>query len=158
MHKDIKKQKMTSQQLVFLAHQTCQWWNAVFIQAKRFLDALEKNHGNLPWEENCIDEIFIPERMFLITAIYHAIENLQKLNIEIHRGNDMSLDDVLKSIETVAPFDDIKNLRDMNEHGLDYLMDLGKKQKQYCTTLKDGKYIVHTQANMTYINGDSNRT
>ena len=45
MHKDIKEKEMTSTQRYLLAYQTCQWWNAVFVQAKRFFDVLDENHG-----------------------------------------------------------------------------------------------------------------
>ena len=65
--------------------------------------------------------MLVVERMFLITAIYHAIEDLRKLGIEMQRRNDNSLQPVLESIQAVASFEDIKNMRDMNEHGLDYL-------------------------------------
>ena len=74
---------MTSTQLFILSMQTCQWWNAVFIQAKRFFDILESDHGGTPWDEGNSNSMFVAERMFLITALHHAIENLQKLNIEL---------------------------------------------------------------------------
>ena len=42
---------MTNTQLFILSIQTCQWWNAVFIQAKRFMDDLKHNDGGTPWDE-----------------------------------------------------------------------------------------------------------
>ena len=48
MHKKVKDAEMTSTQLFILSMQTCQWWNAVFIQAKRFFDILESDHGGTP--------------------------------------------------------------------------------------------------------------
>ena len=45
MRKSIKEKEMTSTQRFLLAYQTCQWWNAVFVQAKRFFDVLEEDHG-----------------------------------------------------------------------------------------------------------------
>ena len=73
MLKDVKEKEMTSTQRFLLAHQTCQWWNAVFVQAARFFNALEKDHGGEPWDKGNEKDVFIAERAFLIIAIYHAI-------------------------------------------------------------------------------------
>ncbi len=132
MRKDIKEKEMTSTQRFLLSYQTCQWWNAVMIQAKRFLDVLEDDHGGDPWS-NEKNSMFIAERMFLITAIFHAVEDLEKLDFELQRTGDNSLQLVIEAIEKVAPLADIKNLRDMNVHNLDYLMDTGRKQDQFRT-------------------------
>ena len=155
MHKKIKEAEMTSTQLFILSMQTCQWWNAVFIQAKRFFDILESDHGGTPWDEGNSNSMFVAERMFLITALHHTIENLQKLNIELQRNNDATFQAVLDAIELVAPLEDIKNLRDMNEHGLDYLVDKGKKQDDYRKTVEKGDYRIHTTAAWTHVYGDA---
>ena len=136
--------------------QTCQWWNAVFVQAKRFFEVLEINHGGTPWDESEDNGMFVAERMFLITALHHAIENLQKLNIELQRKNDNTFQPVLDAIELVAPLEDIKNLRDMNEHGLDYLVDKGRKQDDYRKTVEKGDYRIHTTAAWTHVHADAN--
>lgn len=155
MHKKVKDAEMTSTQLFILSMQTCQWWNAVFIQAKRFFDILESDHGGTPWDEGNSNSMFVAERMFLITALHHAIENLQKLNIELQRNNDATFQAVLDAIETVASLEDIKNLRDMNEHGLDYLVDKGRKQEDFRKTVKKGDYEIHTTAAWTHVHGDA---
>ena len=155
MRKNIKESEMTSTQLFILSMQTCQWWNAVFIQAKRFFDILESDHGGTPWDEGNSNSMFVAERMFLITALHHTIENLQKLNIELQRNNDATFQAVLDAIELVAPLEDIKNLRDMNEHGLDYLVDKGKKQDDYRKTVEKGDYRIHTTAAWTHVYGDA---
>lgn len=156
MHKKIKDAEMTSTQLFILSMQTCQWWNAVFIQAKRFFDILESNHGGTPWDEGNANSMFVAERMFLITALHHAIENLHKLNIELQRNNDATFQTILDAIEAVASLEDIKNLRDMNEHGLDYLVDKGRKQEDFRKTVKKGNYEIHTTAAWTHVHGDAN--
>ena len=156
MQKDVEKTQMTSTQLFILSMQTCQWWNAVFIQAKRFFDILESDHGGTPWDEGNSNSMFVAERMFLITALHHAIENLQKLNIELQRNNDATFQAVLGAIEAVASLQDVKNLRDMNEHGLDYLVDKGRKQNDYRKTVEKGEYKIHTTAAWTHVNGDAN--
>lgn len=156
MHKKIKEAEMTSTQLFILSMQTCQWWNAVFVQAKRFFEVLGNNHGGTPWDDGDANSMFVAERMFLITALHHAIENLQKLNVELQRKNDNTFQPVLDAIELVAPLEDIKNLRDMNEHGLDYLVDKGRKQDDYRKTVEKGEYKIHTTAAWTHVHGDAN--
>lgn len=146
---------MTSTQRFLLAYQTCQWWNAVFVQAKRFFAALEDNQGGTPWDIGNAYSAFVAERMFLIVAIYHAIEDLEKLDYECQREGDASLQAVLQAIETVAPLQDIKNLRDMNEHNLDYLMEEGRKQGQFRSLVEKNGYAFHTTASWTIVNSDA---
>ncbi len=155
MHRNIKESEMTSTQLFILSMQTCQWWNAVFVQAKRFFEVLESLHGGTPWDEGDSNSMFIADRMFLITAIYHAIEDLQKLDIELQRTHDISLQKVLQTIENVAALEDIKNLRDMNVHSLDYLVNKGKKQEQFHSTVKRNDYAILTTATWTHVHGDA---
>jgi hypothetical protein len=154
VRKSIKGKEMTSTQRFLLAYQTCQWWNAVFIQADRFFDVLEKNHGGTPWDNGDANSLFPAERLFLITAIFHAIENLEKMDIELQRKGDNSFHQVLEAIEKVSALQDIKDLRDMNEHNLDYLMKEGYKQSQFQSSVeKDGNTIL-TSAAWTHVNHD----
>ena len=155
MHKDIKKKEMTSTQRFLLAYQTCQWWNAVFVQAKRFFDVLEKSHGRTPWDEGDANSMFVADRVFLIMAIYHAIEDLEKLDYECQREGDDSFQTVLQAIKKAAPLKDIKNLRDMNEHHLDYLLDKGRKQDLFQSVVEKNGYAIHTTAAWTIIHGDA---
>lgn len=155
MRKNIKEKELTSTQRFLLAYQTCQWWNAAFVQAKRFFDVLEESHGGTPWDSGDANSMFIAERTFLIMAIFHAIEDLEKLDYECQREGDDSLDSILHAIETVAPMQDIKNLRDMNEHSLDYLMDEGQKQDQFRTSAEKNGYKFLTTAAWTIVHGDA---
>lgn len=153
MRRDVEKLKLNGEQLLHLSYQTCQWWNAVFVQARRFFDASNASHGGTPWDKEDGESMLIAERMFFITAIYHAIEDLRKLGIELQRRNDSSLQPVLDSIQAVASFEDIKNMRDMNEHGLDYLVGKGQKPDQYQLTVHRGHYKITTTPAWTFING-----
>ena len=155
MRKSIKEKEMTSTQRFMLAYQTCQWWNAVIVQAKRFFVALEDDQGETPWDIGTAYSMFLAERMFLIMAIYHAVEDLEKLDYECQREGDVSLQAVLQAIETVAPLKDIKNLRDMNEHSLDYLLEDGDKQDEFRSLVKKDGYTIHTTASWTIVHGDA---
>ena len=156
MRNDVQKHQMTSNQLFILALKVCQWWNAVFIQADRFFNVLYAPHGETPWDKDENYSLFGADRMFLIVAIHHAIEDLQKLNIELQRDNDTSLQFVLDNIEKVAPWEDVKNLRDMNIHDLDYLVEKGQKQDKFRSKVKIGDGETLITAAWTHINHDVN--
>lgn len=149
----VLKHTLTSTQLWILSIRTCQWWNAVFVQAKRFLDEFDSTHGATPWDEET--NMYIADRMFLIVAIYHALENLQMLDMELQKENDYSMSIVLDAINSVAPLEDIKNLRDMNIHGLDYLVEKGRKQDQYKCLVTEGEYTIQTTPAWTVVHGDA---
>ncbi len=155
MQKSVKSQPLTNSQLNILSFQTCQWWNAVIMQTKRFLDALSSNKGGTPWEEDETNSVFVADRLFLVIAIHHAIEDLQKLNVELLRKNDKTLEKVLDSIDGAVPLQDIRNLRDMNIHNLDYLVGKGFKQDCFKSEVDDGKHKIITTAAWTYSNGDT---
>lgn len=155
MRRDIKNKEMNSTQLWILSCQVCQWWNAVFVQADRFFDALERNHGGTPWDNGNANSMFVADRMFLIVALYHAIENLEKLDVECQRTGDNSFKPILQAIEVVAPLENIKNLRDMNEHNLDYLVEMGQKQSEFRTAINKNGSEVLTTAAWTHIDHDA---
>ena len=87
-------------------------------------------------------------------AVHHAIEYLQKLNIEMQREGDMTFQSVLDNIEEVASLEAIKNLRDMNQHGLDYLANKGYKQAQYQSSVDKNGHKIPTTAAWTQVRGD----
>ena len=155
MHKDIKEKEMTSTQRYLLAYQTCQWWNAVFVQTKRFLMFWTRTTEERLGIKGDANSMFVAERMFLIMAIYHAIEDLEKLDYECQRKGDASFQPVLQRIETVASLKDIKNLHDMNEHSLDYLLERGQKQDQFRSVVEKNGFAIHTTAAWTIIHGDA---
>ena len=143
--------EMSYDQISKLAYQTCQWWNSVFVQAKRFINASE-NNDEMPWDDS--NATFIADRLFLIMAIYHSFEGIKKLNIELQRENDFSLDPVVKSLDNIVNFETIKQLRNMNEHGLDYLIGKGRAKNYYETTVETATRKIHTNAGMTIVWGD----
>ncbi len=146
MYDSVKSKTMTPQQLAQYAFETCQWWNMVFTQAKRFIDIHRNDCGQMPWDENASESGILVERLFLISSIHHAIEGIQKIDIELQRKNDTSLNSVIEAIEHVTSIQDIFDLRNMNEHSLDYLIDEGNKQDKY----------MKTGARWTIIRGDTN--
>ncbi len=154
MHKNVEDHELSRGQLCYLAHHTCQWWNAVFIQAKRFITVFEQNCGSEPWDADGDEMAFLPERMFLITAINHALEYTQKLNIELQRSQNFTLQNVLDEVFSSISKEDIKNLRDMNEHSLDYLVGEGHHQNQFISRVEKENIRIETSAAVTFLHGD----
>ena len=157
MSKSVTNTPMTRNQLFLLSLHTYQWWESVFVQAKRFLNALKNDTGGTPWEDNNPHNLMIAERMFLITALHHVIEALEKLNVELLRNNDDALDKVLRAIDAVVPIQDIKNLRNMNEHSIEYLVGNGHKQDLFRTTIQTEHYNLTTTASWTMVLGDEQK-
>lgn len=123
--------KITDQQLAILALRTGQWLNAVLPQARRFMDALEKKGGTLPWEEGDTSSLFLADRSFLIAALHHAIGDLEDLNKQMLIRGNSSLQPLLDTIATEAERKKIRMLRNMNEHDLAYLVGDGRQQDDF---------------------------
>ena len=83
-----------------LALHTGQWCRAVLCQAHRFFDALEADNRPLPWDDSESFDMFLADKIFLITAIHHSIVNMEKLNAELINRGDTSFQGVLDSIAT----------------------------------------------------------
>lgn len=148
-----RKPPMSRRYLCFLALRTCQWCTAVLHQGKRFLDALESAGGRTPWEEND-SSVFWVERVFLITAINHAIVNLECLNDELEQSGDTSFLPVLNAVATKEERQKIRECRNMNEHDIDYMTGQGRKQSQFISKVEKGNYLIETNAFFTYVDGN----
>ncbi len=144
MNKKLKDKILTNKQIEFLAFHTCQWLNMLSVQTKRFFAAFDSDKS-LPFLFTA-NECFFPERIFLIMAISHTLENLQKLAIELEREGDTFLRDVITDIDKKYSIERIKDLRDMNEHFLDYISGTGLKPQKY----------METSPHRTLCNGEKN--
>lgn len=150
MNKNIETHSLTHAQWSHLAYDTCQWWNAVFVQAERFFDVFQRHRWTEPWDNQ---EIFIPERMFFITAINHALEYTERFNMELQKKGDFSLQNVLEMIYSSNSPKDLKNLRNMNEHSLDYLLGEGNCQSQFHSEVKADNVRIRISAHHTFSDG-----
>lgn len=124
-------------------------------QAHRFLDDLETNGKHLPWEECETPDMFLADKTFLITAIHHAIVNMEKLNTELTLRGDTSFQSILDAIATEEERKQIRIWRNMNEHDLDYLSNNGHYQKEFIKTIEKGKCKFKTNAFITLIHGNA---
>lgn len=116
-----------------LARRTCEWWNAVFVQYRRFCEALTKKQTVNPWMEKGVFDTLPTERHYLIVALYHSIKYLRELK-EFDSSFCNEIEMVLQEVYQVATWDKIRDLRDMNEH-FEYVVDKGKKQNKF------GRYL-----------------
>lgn len=153
MNENVEARGLTHAQWSHLAYNTCQWWNAVFVQAERFFDMFQRHSWTEPWDEKDKKEIYIPERMFFITAISHALEYTQRMNTELQKKGDFSLQNVLDMIYSSNAPKDLKNLRNMNEHSLDYLLGEGNCQIQFTSEVKVDNVRIQISAHDTFSDG-----
>lgn len=130
-----------------------QWWNAIPIVGSRFLDLLESSNRSLPWELQGQNYILIPQRTLLITTIFHAISSLEKLNQELDNQKYPKLQEFLNRIEAVEQIQNIKRLRNMNEHDYDYTVGKGRKQGDFASVVTKGEYSFGTNAFWTIVHG-----
>lgn len=140
-----------SQQLEILVCQCGQWYNSVLVQGRRFLDVFDTTHGQFPWDDE--PSIFLPEKMFLITAIHHAIQHLEKLNEELEERGDMSFRPFLEGIASKEERRKIKDWRNMNEHEIEYLIGEGRYPGKNISIVEKNGYKFKINANMTFLHG-----
>lgn len=143
---------ITNWQLEQLVFQSGQWYNSVLVQGKRFLDAFDATHGQFPWDDD--SSIFLPEKMFLITAIHHAIQHFEKLNEELETRGDMSFYPFLEKIVSKEERSEIKNWRNMNEHEIEYLIGKGRYPGKNISTVEKDGHKFEIGANVTFLNGN----
>lgn len=143
---------ITYQELEMLAFQSGQWYNSVIVQGRRFFDALTATHGQFPWKDD--KNIFLPEKMFLITAIYHTISFLKQLDKELQIRGDTSFHPFLEKIASTAEQDKIQKWRNLNEHALEYLVGNGKFPGEDIRTVNHGAYKFKIPATATFVHGD----
>lgn len=97
--------------------------------------------------------MFLAEKTFLITAIHHAIVNMERLNAELIYRGDTSFQNVLDSVATEEERKQIRIWRNMNEHDLDYLSGNGNYQKEFITTVEKNGYRFQIDAFTTLVHG-----
>lgn len=142
---------MTNQQLYMLALQSGQWYNAVLEQAHRFLDAFDSTHGQFPWDDD--PGIYPAEKVFLITAINHAIRHLERLDYELKKRGDTSFDHLLSLIASVEERKQIKEWRNMNEHDIEYLAGEGRNQQNFISVVEKNGQHFRIDAFSTFLHG-----
>ncbi|WP_373163808.1 hypothetical protein [Agathobaculum sp. Marseille-P7918] len=151
--------KTEEQRIGELALRTAQWWNASLWQFKRFLNAVEMpNEGNEPWDQNETSSLLRAESMFLITAIYQAINYLDLLQDKMQQHNDASLTDILSAVVTKAEQEQIRYWRNINEHERNYIQGKGtaqKKAKNPYAFLSD--FFIGVTDHIIYINGHTKK-
>lgn len=140
-----------SQQLEMLVCQCGQWYNSVLVQGKRFLDAFDAAHGQFPWDNE--PNIFLSEKMFLITAIHHAIQYLEKLDEELEERGDMSFRPFLEGIAPKEERRKIKDWRNMNEHEIEYLIGEGRYPGKNTSIVEKNGHKFKINANVTFLHG-----
>lgn len=142
---------MTNHQLYMLANQSGQWYNAVLEQGKRFLEAFDSTQGQFPWDDE--SHMFLAEKVFLITAINHAIRHLERLDYELKERGDTSFDRLLSLIASAEERKKIKEWRNMNEHDIEYLAGEGRNRQNFISVVEKNGQHIGIDAFSTFLHG-----
>ncbi len=148
---------MTARELAEVAVRTCQWVHIFRVQEKRFLDAFDKDRdGEYPWEGNDEVSLFVGDRIFMISAIHHVINGLDYLKKELNIRNESTkeIEAVLKEITGEEIRRDLKLLRNMNEHDIEYMTENGRKQDQLQRQFKKNGVTYSINAQWTFVDGE----
>lgn len=156
-NKEMENKKMNNQTIALLALRTAQWCHMFLIQTKRFIDALDAGTGGTyPWEEDK-SSVFLGDRLFFITALHHATTNLSCLYEELNQCNE-DVEDLKRIIDAIVTEDmlkDIKDLRNMNEHDIDYTTGNGNAQKRFSSIVEKDNFRYQTNAHWTVLIGQA---
>lgn len=156
--REMNNREMNNQTLALLALRTAQWCHMFLIQTKRFIDAFNVGtEGTFPWEENDKSSIFLGDRLFFITALHHAVTNLNCVYKELKKRNEdvENLKTIIDTIVTEDMVKDIKDLRNMNEHDIDYMTKNGNSQKRFSSIVEKNNFRYQTNAHMTVLIGQA---
>lgn len=139
----------------FVVHNVRRWVKGLIQEGIQVLewsvkmDDYMRSLGNAPREvgDNMSDMIFLHQQFF-ITALDAAYDWMKE---SIH--HDIGLEDVLLEIDKLFP--DIKDIRNMNAHDIEYYKKRGRKQEKFIYEEKgvfsadatsvivtDGKYLI----------------
>ena len=146
--------KTEEQRIGELALRTAQWCNACLYQFRRFVDAIERDDGKEPWDQDENISLLHAESMFLITAVYQTICYLEALQTTLQKKGDVSLNPILNAVAPKNEREKIRHWRNTNEHERDYIQGTGKEQ----TKIRNpdaflSKFFVGVTDGMIYING-----
>jgi len=144
---------VTNNQLWQLALNTAHWCHAVTWQTKRFLDALDNSNARSPWDEP--PSFLVPERVFLITAIEHAIRNLRQLDLVMSERGDASLSPIIGAIVSEEGWEQVTLWRNMNEHDDAYIAGKGHKQDKFISTISKNGYHFKIDPFTIFLHGDA---
>ena len=113
------------------------WYKAFALQFQRFFESMEQEgHAHqepfqLPWREYNIVPSKV-ERSFLVFALNHVLQKLSDLSVMLQARNDNCLEQLSVQILNMDDFyQKVRALRNPIEHDTDYLLGLGREQKNF---------------------------
>lgn len=138
-----------------LAYQTAVWYDELFIQAKRMLQTVKENHGEMRWD--CDKQYANPfaEKILFVFTLYNAHIYIKRLNEMLQQKGDFSFDEIAQRFIEDSKFQEIKNLRNMNVHHYEYFTGGGRDRKSFEHVIRDGNTNVCTNEHWYYENGST---
>lgn len=128
----------TNNHIAQIAHDAAIWYKTTLLQYVRFKNAREQGYNDpfdLPWSEDT-PYPFVPEKVFLLLAVNHALDCVNDLNIALLSKNDFRLDGAAKKLLDTQDFHNrIKKVRNANEHSVEYLLGNGWNKDEFVSTI-----------------------
>ena len=92
----------------------------------------------------------------MISAIHHVINGLDYLKKELNVRDESTkeIEAVLKEIAGEEIRRDLKLLRNMNEHDMEYMTENGRKQDQLQRQIKKNGVTYSINAQWTFVDGE----
>lgn len=143
---------MTAREVATIAIRTCQWAHIFQIQVRRFWeDWYRESDGYYPWDGDDENSIFVGDRIFMISAIQHVIDGLVCLKDELlSRGESgEKIERILNNIVGGDIKNNLKLLRNMNEHDIQYISKKGRKRNQFESLVSKNQVNYYTNAHWT---------
>ena len=152
-----KELKTEEKRIGELALRTAQWCNASLYQFRRFVDAIERDDGKEPWDQDENTSLLHVDSMFLITAVYQTICYLEALQTILQKKDDVSLNPILNAIATKDEREQVRQWRNINEHERNYIKGDGFGQKRHPRNSDAflSNFFVGVTDGMIYINGNT---
>ncbi len=148
--RDERLKSASNYQIAKIAHDAALWYKTVFLQYSRCFEQ-EHENAKFPFELSWNKEDALPfnaDKLFFLIAINHTLDYIQDLNKILDSKNDGRLDYIVQKLLFEDDFyKKIKDLRNMNEHNIDYLILNGHNQSEFVSLIPCDSCSIITNAN-----------
>ena len=133
-------------QIAQTAYNAAMWYKAFSLQAIRFAECKNEDPFLLPWRDHREMPV-AAERFFMILAIDHTLTDIKDLDFALRSRNDSRLKDIKEELlDKDGFYDKIHQLRNANEHNMEYRLGIGNKQDSFFGTVstKHGNFKMNS--------------
>ena len=141
-------------QVAQMAYDAAMWYKAFFLQSLRLEECKNEDPFLRPWREH-MEMPVAAERFFMILAIDHALTNIKDLDLALQSRNDSRVKEVKKELlDRNGFYDKIRQLRNANEHKMEYCLGIGNAQDSFISTISTKYGCFKTNSHWFFQIGD----